>query len=266
VPDDDARDDDARPSTAFYNRLASSLDEFYAAPHRKAYDDLAWERIARLPIERAGVVLDIGCGTARWADRLIDAGWTYVGVDDATEMVVHARRNHPRAEIIAASMDDVELPGCSGDLIIAMGSFQYSRDPAALARRMGEWANPGAYACVLVDSYVGLLLELVRLGRSTEARERMRTRRSRWTMDGDSVSYALFDAAALAATFRQAGFVDVDVAGLLVGMSSLGREKWLEQFAADREATLELERALADDSATADAGKHLLLTARWPRG
>ena len=115
------------------------------------------------------MVLDLGCGTARWAPRFEDAGWRYIGVDDAPQMVTAARAAHPGAEIIEASMDAMDLaPGCA-DLVIAMGSLQYSRDPAALARRMVAWVKPGSFVCVLVDSFLGLVLELVASGRVDEA-------------------------------------------------------------------------------------------------
>ena len=249
-------------SPEFYDRLASSFDEFYAVPHRHAYDDLAWEHITALPVTGPGVVLDLGCGTARWAARFENVGWRYIGVDDAPRMVAAARARHPDAEIIEASMDDVDLaPGCA-DLVIAMGSLQYSRDPAALARRMAAWAKPGSFVCVLVDSFLGLLLELVGNGRVDEARERARTRRSRWILEGAAVEYALLDAAALADLFRAAGCADVRTSGLLVGLTARGRDRWNEQYAADPDATLDAERFLSAQPVTADVGKHVLLTAR----
>jgi SAM-dependent methyltransferase len=255
-------EDALRPSPEFYDRLAPSFDEFFAVPHRRVYDDLAWELITALPIAGPGVVLDLGCGTARWAPRFEAAGWRYVGVDDAPQMVAAARAAHPNAEIIEASMDDVDLAPACADLVIAMGSLQYSRDPAALARRMAAWAKPDAFVCVLVDSFLGLLLELVGNGRLAEARERAATRRSRWLLDGAAVEYALLDAGALAALFDAAGFTDVRTSGLLVGLTALGRERWGEQYTADPEATLARERFLSAQAVAADAGKHVLLTAR----
>ncbi len=257
-------DDPPRPSPEFYDRLAPSFAEFYAVPHRRVYDDLAWEHIAQLPLGAPGVVLDLGCGTARWAPRFENAGWTYVGVDDAPQMVAAARAEHPRADIIEASMDDVDLPHGCADLVIAMGSLQYSRDPAALAGRMAAWAKPGSFACVLVDSFLGLVLELVARGRVDEARERARSRRSRWLLDGAAVEYALLDASSLAALFRAAGFADVRTSGLLVGMTALGRDRWNEQYSVDPEGTLARERFLSAQPVAADAGKHVLLTARAP--
>ena len=52
--------------------------------------------------------------------------------------------------------------------------------------------------------------------------------------------------------------------GLLVGLTALGRDRWNAQYAADPDATLAQERFLSAQPVAADAGKHVLLTARTP--
>ena len=102
-------EDALQPSPEFYDRLAPSFDEFYAVPHRRAYDDLAWEHIAQLPIAAPGVVLDLGCGTARWAPRFEDAGWRYIGVDDGPFWEPLREHEEFRADVrVASDISDLE--------------------------------------------------------------------------------------------------------------------------------------------------------------
>jgi SAM-dependent methyltransferase len=78
-------------SAPLYDALAGSYDEHFAAPHRRAYDDLAWE-IATAVIEPGASVLDVGCGVGRWAERLVAAGHRVTGIEPAPRMADAAEK------------------------------------------------------------------------------------------------------------------------------------------------------------------------------
>ena len=59
-----------------------------------------------------------------------------------------------------------------------------------------------------------------------------------------------------------AGLREVRVYGLLVGSTALGREALSDRLRADADDQLAVERVLAHEPLLADAGKHLLATAR----
>jgi SAM-dependent methyltransferase len=255
-------------SAALFDRLADRYDELFAAPHRKAYDDLAWRWVSALLPERPGVVVDAGCGVGRWAARIVERGHRVIGVDSAPAMAGAARARAAqlggRFTVLAASMSDVELPAASADLVLAMGSLQYTKDPAAVVARFVTWLRPGGAVAILVDSLVALVMERVRDGDVEDAEAMMASRRGTWRHGGEAAALRLLDRAELTAMLVEAGLVDVRSHGLLVSAGVNGVPFLVEALAHDGDAQWERELRLSAVPDMADLGKHLLVTGRKP--
>jgi SAM-dependent methyltransferase len=91
-------------------------------------------------------VLDVGCGSGRIGEFVLDAGAShYLGVDFAEPMIELARarlqRFAPRAELIVGDFLDTPLDG-SFDVILALGLFDYLPEPHRFSRRMFELCAP----------------------------------------------------------------------------------------------------------------------------
>jgi SAM-dependent methyltransferase len=256
-----------RSSSALYDSLAPTYEEHYRVPHRRAYDDLAWSFcLAALPPPPA-VVVDLGCGVGRWAERLLSSGYAVVGIEPSPRMAEHAAARLSGGAggeftLMRAPVEEVDIASGSVDAVLAIGSLQYTDDPAATLRRVAQWMRPGAALCVLVDSLQALVLELLAAGRHAEAMERLDSRRGTWCVAGVEADLHLFDQAALRSAAAAAGIDVVRVAGLLVGASAHGREELNRRLLADYEGTLAAERALACVPAIADLGKQLLMVGR----
>jgi SAM-dependent methyltransferase len=244
----------------FYNLLAPQYDQLFEEPHRRAYDLLAWEIVERLLPATPCTVLDVGCGTGRWAQRLLDRGHEVLGIEPSAAMVRLAEERTPdrRFRIINSTAEDAELDDMTADLVIAMGSLQYTADPGQTLRRLAKWTRIGGRVVVLVDSLVGLVMELFQTGRTDEALDRLHTRRAQWAYGEQSVSYHLLDRATLERLFRDAGLADVACRGLLVGASLLGRQNLVRLLNEDWERRVDEERCLSLHPALADSGKHLV--------
>jgi SAM-dependent methyltransferase len=85
-------------------------------------------------------VLDIGCGSGRIGELVLDAGaGHYVGIDFAEEMLALARgrleRFGERVQLINDDFIDTSLEG-QFDVILALGLFDYLSDPDRFSRRM----------------------------------------------------------------------------------------------------------------------------------
>ena len=255
-----------RSSAPLYDALAADYDAHFAAPHRRAYDDLAWEVCAEVIGAAPAHVVDVGCGVGRWAARLVAAGHRVTGIEPAPAMAAAARRRLAGSDVtlIECGVEDAALPPGSADVVLAMGSLQYTLDPAAAIARCAGWLRPGGAVCVLVDSRQALVLELLAAGRTDEALERLATRRGVWQVGPHAADLHLLDAAELAAAVRGAGLAVERLAGLLVGASAHGRAGLLTRLERDYPAQLAAERRLAAEPALADLGKQLLITARKP--
>ena len=86
---------------------------------------------------RNGLVVDLGCGSGRWAKVLGDAGYEVMGVDQSPSMIRLARQQAPRARFETGSLLSTKLPEC--DAVTAIGEIvNYQFDPkhsrAALTR------------------------------------------------------------------------------------------------------------------------------------
>jgi SAM-dependent methyltransferase len=252
-------------SIPLFDSLAADYDAHFDVPHRRAYDELAWELVQPLLPVRGGLVVDAGCGVGRWASRLVALGYEVVGIEHAPAMAAAARaRMLPGFRVLEQSIEDVELGECEADAVLALGSLQYTRDPAAAVERFAAWTRPGGAICVLVDSLTALVVELLRAGREEEAQRRLETRLGTWIQGEHAAEHHLPDRAALEAAFEGAGLIDVECRGLLVGASIFGRDELTERLRAGWAAQLSLERRLAQQSVLADLGKQLLAHGRRP--
>ena len=99
-------------------------------------------------------VLDIGCGSGRIAELILQAGaGDYVGIDFAEEMVELSRarldRFDGRIELILGDFLQAPIDG-RFDVVLALGLFDYIAAPQRFARRMFELCAEGG---ALVGSF-----------------------------------------------------------------------------------------------------------------
>lgn len=95
-------------------------------------------------------VLDVGCGSGRVAEQVLDAGAAaYVGIDLAGEMLGLARtrlaRFCDRVTLIHGDFIDTPL-GSSFDVVLGLGIFDYLADPEPFVERMGELSSGSVVA------------------------------------------------------------------------------------------------------------------------
>ena len=61
---------------------------------------------------RKGLVVDLGCGSGRWAKMLTGAGYDVLGIDLSPDMIRLARRHAPQARFAVASLLEARIPSC----------------------------------------------------------------------------------------------------------------------------------------------------------
>jgi SAM-dependent methyltransferase len=254
-------------SIGVYDSLADRYDSLFEAPgHRNIYDTLAWEHVSRFVPARSATIIDAGCGTGRWAAKWLAAGHRVIGIEESPRMieVLSKKDLGPSFELVQASMENAAVEPKCADLVVAMGSAHYARDPAVMIEKFANWTKPGGAVCVYVDSLVALTLELLLLGDVSQALENLESRRGVWQQGGHQARLHLLDRRALEAYFDHAGLCEVTSHGLLVTASAWGRERFTQAIADDPQAFLNLERQLSQFPVLADVGKHLLVTGRRP--
>jgi SAM-dependent methyltransferase len=141
---------------AHFQRAASSFDRLYESralsgrlvrPGLYERYEIALEVARRYERPR---VLDIGCGSARIAEPLLEGGASeYVGIDFAPPMLELARRRlegfADRTTLIEADFLDAPLTG-TFDLVLALGVFDYVAEPEPAVRRIAGLTAGSAVA------------------------------------------------------------------------------------------------------------------------
>jgi 2-polyprenyl-3-methyl-5-hydroxy-6-metoxy-1,4-benzoquinol methylase len=96
---------------------------------------------------RSPRVLDVGCGSGRIGEFVLEAGaGAYLGIDFSEPMIALARtrleRFGARAELVLGDFMEAALDG-PYDVVLALGLFDYLPDPHRFSRRMLELCAPG---------------------------------------------------------------------------------------------------------------------------
>lgn len=151
-------------STAAPERVRARFEE-HAHQFDDLYEDERWLvrtlrpglfRRRRLAVESVKVydaprVLDVGCGSGRIGEFVLEAGaGHYVGVDFSEPMIEMSRarlnRFADRTDLIVDDFLTADLHG-PFEVILAVGLFDYLPEPHRFTRRMFELCAPGG--CVV---------------------------------------------------------------------------------------------------------------------
>src|SRR5947209_12998942 len=68
---------------------------------------------------KSGLVVDLGCGSGRWARVLNDRGYDVLGVDASRDFLRMARVNAPLSRFVPADLWSFQVPAC--DAVTAIG-------------------------------------------------------------------------------------------------------------------------------------------------
>src|SRR5579863_439018 len=105
--------------------LAYIHDAAFSDYGRKAAPGLL--RILRRLGIKGGLVIDLGCGSGRWARELNRNGYTVLGVDQSPAFIRLARKIAPQSTFVCASLFRVKLQRC--DAVTSIGEcFNYCFD------------------------------------------------------------------------------------------------------------------------------------------
>ena len=122
-----------------------------------------------------GLIVDLGCGSGLWAEKLVQKGYEVLGIDISEAMIDIARSRVPDAEFRVASLFDAEIPSCHAVTSISE-CLNYLFDPdnnrrtlATLFRRVYQALTPGGV----------FIFDIAEPGQITPAKP------ARWFTEGD---------------------------------------------------------------------------------
>jgi hypothetical protein len=147
---------------------AASMSRFYPAdyaPHvvrfrRPARAKPLWfsrlfgrpcpERRGRLPCSPPGRLLDFGCGSGAFLQRMAACGWEVVGLDIAPQVVRALQQRGFRA--LQGSLPHPQLAPQSFHVVTMWQALEHVHQPRLILRRAWELLVPGGYLIVTVPN------------------------------------------------------------------------------------------------------------------
>jgi cytosine/adenosine deaminase-related metal-dependent hydrolase/SAM-dependent methyltransferase len=114
-----------------------------------------------LPSVSGRSVVDLGCGTGRWLERLaLHSPQSLVGIDASAEMLQVAKRKVTReVRLILAGCEDLPLHRASTDFVLSSFVTSYLDDLPAAAKQMRRILRPGA-SIILTDVHPATAADL----------------------------------------------------------------------------------------------------------
>ncbi len=148
----------------YYDALSRGYDELYGEEQARKHSAV----LAAVGGARAGVVLDLGCGTGLLTERLPSAGAGYVvAADISAGMAARAKaRLPPAADLVICDCELLPLRGEAFDLVLAVTVLQNAYDMRRALSEAARVAREGGLVVATVPSRGGLPEALVACART----------------------------------------------------------------------------------------------------
>jgi SAM-dependent methyltransferase len=106
-----------------------------------------------------GVAVDAACGTGRYTEYLAKQGHRVIGVDSSPEMLAHARKRVPDAELRPGDLHRLPVPDDHADIVVCALALTHLPDVGPAITEFARILRPGGHL-VITDVHH----ELVALG------------------------------------------------------------------------------------------------------
>ena len=134
-------------SEVIFDSIAEKYDSWYQKPIGRYADRVEWKCIRSLLPSEKGKVLDLGCGTGLYTERLKKTGFEVFSLDYSGKMLKVAEK---RAEgnFIRGDAADLPFRDSSFDGIISVTSFEFFSDPEKALREMRRVVKNGGFIII----------------------------------------------------------------------------------------------------------------------
>ncbi len=253
----------------YHDRVAPRYDHSYEDGYWQWHDAITWDHIkAFLPADQSTPILDLGCGTGKWAAKLAKSGFSVTCVDISAAMVDQARRKleetgDSRASFLKADLCDLgELPRAHFGFAVAMGDpIGCTTAPAKALKEIRNALAPGGTLVATFDNLLNALDYYLHKADIREMEMFLRKGQTRWITRDHEEQFPIhtYTPRQLRNLFESAGFRVVD----LIGKSVLNMRQFrhLLEESADRRRWMKIEKSLHRDEAAIGRCAHLQIVA-----
>jgi SAM-dependent methyltransferase len=115
----------------FYDLIAPIYDRHWGRAYFSLASSLFESRIAT-QVPSGGRILDLCCGSGRFADFLSRSGYRVTGVDSSPALLAQAAQQAPGARLMQADMSEFALPETFDAAVCLFNSLNHARDEGHL--------------------------------------------------------------------------------------------------------------------------------------
>ena len=115
----------------------------------------AMQQHYRPPVKFKSVLLDFGCGSTWFLNRLRDIRWTTIAMDFMESLVEQARREGHRG-IVVSDSGWADIDDASVDLVRMNHVLEHLYEPDAILSKLSEKLKPGGRIHIAVPNPLGL--------------------------------------------------------------------------------------------------------------
>lgn len=255
----------------YHDRVAPRYDDMYEDEFWRWHDALTWDYLKlHVPRDLSAETVDLGCGTGKWAAKLVKSGHTVTCVDISHRMLdqarakIEAQGGSARAAFVHADLCDLsDLPAGRYALAISFGeSVGCSESPRRALRQIRRVLQDGGTLAATFDNRLAAVDYYLQRGDATALSRFLRDGKTHWlTDDADErfpiVTYAPSDIVKLV---EAAGFTLVDMVGKTV--LPMRHYRQLLDTAEARRTWARIEKKLCRDPHAIGRASHIQITCR----
>jgi SAM-dependent methyltransferase len=255
----------------YHDRVARRYDASYKDAYWQWHDALTWDYLKpHLPADQIAPVLDLGCGTGKWALRLLKSGYAVTCVDISGGMIEKARQVitesglGDRAEFLQADLVDLsDLPSGSFSFAAALGEpIGCASAPARALKEIRKRLRPEAMLVATLDNRLAALDFYLEAGSPREMSAFLKAGKTHWlTKDKDErFPIHTYTPAQARGLFERAGYDVVQLLGKTV--LPMRHHRQLLEDPVARRSWMKLEKVLARAPDAVGRSGHLQIAAR----
>lgn len=251
--------------------MAHRYDDSYDDAYWQWHDALTWDYLKPfLPRDLRAPILDLGCGTGKWAIKLLQSGYTVTCVDISAKMVDETRRKveelklSARASFLQADLCDLSaLPESGAALAVAMGDpIGCTTSPSQALKQIRRALSHDGVLAATFDNRLAAIDHYLSLGDPETLADFLRHGRTHWLTKDAAERFEIFTygPTELVKLLEGAGFVMIELLGKTV-LPMRGYRKMLAESEA-RRTWAKIEKSLCRDPGAVSRASHFQVACR----
>lgn len=255
----------------YHDRVAPRYDHSYDDAFWQWHDALTWDYLKpHLPRDLSAEVIDLGCGTGKWAAKLIKTGYAVTCLDishrmlDQTRGKIEQQGGSARATFVAADLIDLSaLPAERYALAVALGDpIGCAESPARAVKEIRRILKPGGLLVATLDNRLAAIDFYLEAGDALATARFLRDGRTHWLTKDPAEQFTIttFTPADAVKLFEGAGFTVVEMIGKTV--LPMRRYRPLLETSEGRRTWAKVERRLCRQPHALGRASHIQITGR----